>query len=1228
MLKTTKGELRELVGSSPEAMIIVDEDGRIMEANTELERLFGYTARELTGANLETLLPKGFRKSHANHREQFFSKATVRPMSTGLDLYGLRKDGSEFPVEVSLHPFQTEDGPLVYAAVRDVTEHKAQQERLKSETNILRLLTLTAEYANQAESLEDAIQYSLDTVCGHTGWPVGHAYIRGLQDPDRLVATDLWHLADPGRFDTFRRVTADTGFERGVGLPGRVWQTGKPVWIQDVTVDSDFPRATLASDIGVRAGFAIPVFDESDVLAVLEFFAEDVVEPDESLLGMLTQIGLQLGHVSARHKAQEELRQSEERFRNFFAMPSIGAAMYRVGDSRYISVSDSFCQMVGYSREELASLTWVDLTHPDDVAENIRLMENISSSDSGDSYSWEKRYIRKDGEIVYVELSEQCIRGNDGKPEYNIVSVRDVTARRQAEEEIRQSREQLNAILEGSPAGIAVTLREDGRTVYANARFADLLGLGEGRNLGRDLKDFWADLEERDRVIGRAREAGFLNDIEVRRRRSDGSEFWALMSALPITYEGQEALLSWTYDITERKRVEEELTQKRLNLRHVLENVAQGIVKWSADRTLVNSNRHYQELLDIPGHFLEEGRPLSDLALFVAQRGDYGDGDPQELAEARIQYLYNGEAHRNELTIGGETTYDVLVQPTDDGGVVIAYTDITERKLAEQQLKESEREIRRIFDTANEGIWMVDNDARTVQLNDAMCKILGRRSEEILGRRSSEFVDKANKKILHEQLERRERGETGAYEIALSRPDGSQVPCLFNASAMLDEKGEKVGSFSMVTDITERKKSENRFRALLESAPDAMVIVNADGAIIQSNRRTEELFGYSADELLGKKVEVLLPEGMRKQHPAHRNDFFAQARVRPMGVGLELFGQAKDGREFPIEISLSPIEIDDGLLVSAAVRDITERKQADNELRAAKEQAEAALADLTHAQARLVTTEKMASLGQLTAGIAHEIKNPLNFVNNFSETSVELLDELKEVLEPVKGNLDEDALDDVEDIFETLKGDLKKIHHHGGRADSIVKSMLLHARGDTSERKPTSVNNLVSEALNLAYHGERARDKSFQVTLDQSLDDAAGEADLVPQEITRVMVNLLSNAFYAVKKRTESAVSTGYVPAVAISTAGKDGNVEIRVRDNGTGMPQDVREKLFEPFFTTKPTGEGTGLGLSMCFDIIVQQHGGQIEVDSAPDSFTEFVISLPRRTPDGRSGANGREVA
>ena len=269
------------------------------------------------------------------------------------------------------------------------------------------------------------------------------------------------------------------------------------------------------------------------------------------------------------------------------------------------------------------------------------------------------------------------------------------------------------------------------------------------------------------------------------------------------------------------------------------------------------------------------------------------------------------------------------------------------------------------------------------------------------------------------------------------------------------------------------------------------------------------------------------------------------------------------------------------------------------------------LEDLRTAQDRLVQTEKLASLGQLTAGIAHEIKNPLNFVNNFSAVSVELIDELREALGGA--HLDSKLRAEISEIADTLQGNLDKVVQHGKRADAIVKNMLLHSRQGSGEHRPVDINALVDESLNLAYHGARAEKQGFTITLERSFDPAAGEVDLFPQEITRALLNLISNGFYAATKRKAEANGGDYEPTLAAATKNLGDSVEIRIRDNGTGIPPEVKEKLFNPFFTTKPAGEGTGLGLSISHDIIVKQHGGSIEVDTQPGEFTEFRIVLPR---------------
>ena len=274
------------------------------------------------------------------------------------------------------------------------------------------------------------------------------------------------------------------------------------------------------------------------------------------------------------------------------------------------------------------------------------------------------------------------------------------------------------------------------------------------------------------------------------------------------------------------------------------------------------------------------------------------------------------------------------------------------------------------------------------------------------------------------------------------------------------------------------------------------------------------------------------------------------------------------------------------------------------ELTQQKEELELALTELRTTQSQLIQSEKMASLGELTAGIAHEIQNPLNFVNNFSEVSKELLDEME--VEMDKGNTEEAKL-----IITDIKLNLEKINHHGKRADSIVKGMLMHSRTSSGQKEPTDVNALADEYLRLAYHGLRAKDKTFNAKLETDFDTTIGKINLIPQDIGRVILNLLTNAFYAVAEKKKQ-IGIGYNPTVSVSTKKIGAKLEIKITDNGNGIPQKIIDKIFQPFFTTKPSGQGTGLGLSLCYEIITKVHGGELLVETKEGEGTAFIIHLP----------------
>ncbi len=304
-----------------------------------------------------------------------------------------------------------------------------------------------------------------------------------------------------------------------------------------------------------------------------------------------------------------------------------------------------------------------------------------------------------------------------------------------------------------------------------------------------------------------------------------------------------------------------------------------------------------------------------------------------------------------------------------------------------------------------------------------------------------------------------------------------------------------------------------------------------------------------------------------------------------------------------LEFKLGRIEKDRHTLSVMLEESIEDLQKKSSVIEEANKTLTQTLNELKATQAQLIQSEKMASLGELTAGIAHEIQNPLNFVNNFSEVSSELIDEMKEQLE--KGN-EEDA----KAIADEIKMSLEKINFHGKRADGIVKSMLQHSRTSNNKKEPTDINALADEYLRLAYHGMRAKDKVFNAAIKTDFDESIGLIKIISQDIGRVILNLITNAFYAVMEKKK--LDQRYEPTVTVSTKRVDNKIEIKVKDNGTGIPQKALDKIFQPFFTTKPTGQGTGLGLSLSYDIVTKGHGGELKVETTEGEYTEFSIILP----------------
>jgi PAS domain S-box-containing protein len=459
------------------------------------------------------------------------------------------------------------------------------------------------------------------------------------------------------------------------------------------------------------------------------------------------------------------------------------------------------------------------------------------------------------------------------------------------------------------------------------------------------------------------------------------------------------------------------------------------------------------------------------------------------------------------------------------------------------------------------------------------------------------------------------RGETliGLFSLLRTRVAPFTDKEIELVATFADQAAIAIENARLLGELHDRQAE---LRVTFDNMGDGVVMFDAAARLTAWNRNFQEMLDLPDTFLAGRPSSA---EYFRylADRGEYSTDLEAQLSRTIEDISREMrFERTRpDGRV--IEVRRNPVPGGGFVLIYS---DITERKHAEEAIRTARDAAEATLRDLQTAQASLVQAQKMAALGQLTAGIAHEIKNPLNFVNNFSALSAELIDELDDVLKPA--TLDSKTREETDELTHMLKGNLEKVVQHGKRADSIVKNMLLHYREGSGERRPVNLNALVDESLNLAYHGARAENQEFKIRLERSFDPATGEVDLFPQEMTRALLNLISNGFYAATKRKAKVGFDECEPTLSVATKNLGNSVEITIRDNGGGIPPEVREKMFNPFFTTKPPGEGTGLGLSLSYDIVVKQHAGLIEVDTQSGEFTEFRVVLPRKAALSGAGA------
>jgi PAS domain S-box-containing protein len=549
--------------------------------------------------------------------------------------------------------------------------------------------------------------------------------------------------------------------------------------------------------------------------------------------------------------------------------------------------------------------------------------------------------------------------------------------------------------------------------------------------------------------------------------------------------------------------------------------------------------------------------------------------------------------------------------------------DIGESHRLEQSLRESEARYGLVTEAVAEGIYDWNIELNTLFVSPRLMEIF---NFERAGLKSSgDWVARVHPDDLEGYSAAlrtcfKQRLAKFECEYRIKAADGNYLWIEDHGRPVRNGAGRTIRLVGAVSDISRRHQVERALRdrehelsAVLDTIDYGILFMGPDLRAKLINRAFRRMWSIS-DEFIRDTRPTMrdLMDYVRSNdlYDVSPDQFeeYAERRVEAVRKGTpnSIEMRLRDGRVIQYQIRALP---DGGRMLTYF--DITDLKRSEEVAKEAREVAETALVELRVAQDRLVQTQKLASLGQLTAGIAHEIKNPLNFVNNFSGMSAELIGELQDTLRGI--SIDSETHAEINELTDMLRSNLEKVVQHGKRADAIVKSMLLHSGQSSGEHRFTDINALVEESLNRAYYGERAEARGFTIKLERSFDPAAGGADLFPREITRALLNLISNGFYAATKREAEAKGGDYEPTLTAATRNLGDHVEIRIRDNGAGIPADVREKMFDPFFTTKPAGEGTGLGLSISHDIIVKQHGGSIEVDTKPGEFAEISVILPR---------------
>ena len=863
-------------------------------------------------------------------------------------------------------------------------------------------------------------------------------------------------------------------------------------------------------------------------------------------------------------------------------------------------------RLFGYGREDLLGQP-IELLVPEDARDahpghRLRYAEDAHPRPMGAGMQLSGR--RKDGSRFPAEISLSPIETEHGR--LVAAAVRDVTDRVRAEAKFR-------GLLEAAPDAI-VGITADGRISLVNAQTELLFGYRREELVGQPIEILAPD---RVRGVHPGHRTGYFREpqprpmgagMELAARRKDGTEFPCEISLSSIDTEDGVLVSATVRDITERRRAAE--AQNRLAT--IVQSSHDAIMGKTLAGVITSWNPGAERLY---GYHESEIVGRNAEILFPVHRRTEEFAILARIADGERVEQYQTERLRKD---GSLVLVSLTMSPIADArgaiiGVASVSRDINDRQRAEAKFHG-------LLEAAPDAIVGVTADGTIALVNAQAERLFGYRREDLLGQPVEILVPEYARDqhpghragYLHDPAPRPMGAGT---QLAGRRRDGSRFPAEISLSSIDTEDGVLVSA--AIRDVSERVRAEAKFRGLLEAAPDAIVGVTPDGRITLVNAQAERLFGYNRAELLGQPIEILVPDRVCAVHPAHRTGYFHDPQPRPMGAGMQLAARRKDGTEFPAEISLSALDTEEGPMVSAAIRDVTDRIEAQAERERLKTAAER-----ERLEAQLHQSQRLESLGQLAGGVAHDFNNLLAVMLNYTTFIAE---EVARAAARDGGR------------WQQVGHDIAQVQRAGERATELTHQLLAFGRREVVRPQVLNLNTVVAEIETLL-----RRTLGEHVQLHTTLDGDLWPVLADPGQLEQVLVNLAVNARDAMPDGGTLSIHTANHALDEADTVRRPGlrpgqHIKLRVADTGTGIPPEIAERVFEPFFTTKPKGEGTGLGLATVYGIIVQA-GGHAEITSAPGAGTAFTIFLPAtdRRPSparqlvsatGRGSAGGGET-